>query len=286
MNPSRNDEPLKKLLTEAFPAREPSLQLRERVSSGAYIRKPHRRQALRLVGAMVLAIACGVGLINWNRWVSAEPLRRMQTALEKVETIYSKHHLTEAYDEMMKSTTDTEEYWEDVKTGWMRNVYHEKKPDGTLRVVREQLIRGMEQWIYDYKRNEVTHETLVPGPNWRKPLGFTIPDIYEDMMKTTGGKVSFKDLGLVIKYGRPAHQYSLVQSDPGVIVRYEFFVDPQTALPFYGELYVQMRGEDQWKLHRSMEIIYNTPPPANVFEPNFPETAAWRELDRKDDRER
>lgn len=273
MTASRNDERFKELLTEAFPAGEPSQELRDRVASGGSNRKlGHRGQIFRLAGATVLAIVCGIGFHNWNRWVAAEPLRQMQAALEKVQILYQKIHMTASPSES--------EHWEDFKTGNIRRRSWEIGQDGTQQLSQEELVRGGEQWLYNPKRNEITHQKYVPGP-YAKRSGFTITDIRRDLMRSTGEYASFTDLGTVTKNNRPARKYRLTHNEMGNIVRIESYVDPQTNLPFHSEIYALRRGEDSWKSYGTVDLTYNTTPPADTFALNFPKTTPRRDLDKE-----
>ena len=283
MTASRNDERLKELLTEAFPAGEPSQQLRERIASKAHSKQRttpfNRFQMVRLVGVTAIAVACGIGLFNVNRWVAAEPLRRMQAALAKVETIHYTYHFTDA-GRVITSGTDIEEGWEDVQNAWTRTVRRLNGPNGSTKISREELVRDGKQWIYDTAKNEVLQQKYHRGPGAVR-TGFTISAIHQDMSKSTGVDVTVQNMGKTTKDSRPANHFRLVHQEPGAAIRIELYADRQTDLPFYGELYAKRRDDNQWRLHASMQMTYNATPPPDTFAVNFPKSATWRDMERE-----
>lgn len=265
---------LQAMFTAAEPAADPSEALWQRVADLAArheSRAPRRRAMIwpggprwapwRLglgLAAAAALVMMGVGLAP--TWIAARVLQRAEAAAAEVQNA----HVTTWSIGPDGSRVKTREEWQqgDRSRTWER--------DGE----RIRLISSGKLWVYEPKLNKVTVRRLG-GTAAHVPPVQTLQEMVREFARH-GWRDQLRMLGDTFVNGWRVHQVAIQR--PGWRDRGVLRVDAATDLPIEGEGQTEVDG--RWVTRMLMEVHYNVPLPAALFEPSFPKSAEVFDLDR------
>jgi outer membrane lipoprotein-sorting protein len=264
------EEQMRTVLTAAYPAREPSEALRQRVAelaarhdsrtvgtAGRMVRRwAPLRLALGMAAATVLAFVL-VGLVP--TWTAAQVLRRAEAAMEGVRNA---HVITwrVAADGRRRKASES----------WYQGDHYrsEELPQGRI-----QVFAGGKLWTYEPKLNKVTVRRR-DSPFGYAPSGFSLKSMARDFARW-GWRDRIRVLGDATLHGRAARQVVIERAvEP---VRILVTVDAVTDLPI--ESTVQLRQDGKWTTQATNEHRFDERLPKSLFAPTFPKSATLFDAD-------
>lgn len=258
----QREENLRRLVRAAMPAAEVSDALRQRVRSleTAPV-QPTRPWLLRLfpqrarwaLGAALL-LAGVVAPIVQPRWVAAQALRRMESAITDV---HSAHDVSWRVAPDGTRTKVGESWWQGGKC----------RAEGSRPSDRTLVFTDGKVWHYDASKHTVT-VWGAEGPFGYNRSGFSLTAMARDFARW-GWRDNIRVQGEARLGGRRVRIVIIQRADEPN--RSLLFVDAATDLPVRRE--GQRRVDGRWVTEMVTEHEYNRPLPASLFVPRFPASA-------------
>lgn len=263
------DSQLQMLLSEAYPARELSTRLRQRITDRAAqhelrtLRRARRRRSLRTgIGLAGAVLALVMLIVEWPTLVAAQALRRMAAAVTDVR---SAHFVAWRIADDGTRTKESETWYQNGQ--WRIEQRHPN---------RTQVFTAGRLWSYEPEAAKVTVRRRE-GPFSYNPSGFTLSSMMSDYTRWGWtDKISMLDNTMV--HGRSARQVSLEHNNGMEMDRSLLLVDAATDLPLRCDTTV--RSNDGRGLRVVTEFDFNGPLMAALFEPRFPRSAHVFDSDR------
>lgn len=272
-----SEERLRAALSQAYPAMQPSPQLRARVAemAAAHAVRAARQRTVRLrlragLGITGAAALLALMVVMWPRVVLAQVLRRMDAAMGGAQSVHimawrvnSDGSRTKESETWHRDGLWRMENWPIEETGQSRRV--EVFADGKL-------------WSYQPQFDRVTLKRQA-GPSGQQPGGFTGTALIRTFTHASWhDKVSVQTENVQAE-GRAARRVHIQTSGAIEVHDIVLLVDAATDLPIRAQIEVTSVYTGK-HLNLLAEFRFDETLPATLFKPDFPKTAHLVDLDR------
>lgn len=269
---NRSEERLQATLTAAYPADEPSEELRRRVGAitGPPQKEPlsllRQRRQIRLALASMALMLVPLVLMRLPL-TAARALEHMAGAMRDAKSA----HAIQWHVAADGSRTKISETWYDAGR------WRVDKPGGS------EICADGKRWHYQPSLRSVLFDRgAMPRGYDSNATGFSLASFIADAAKR-GVHMNAVLLGETTYQGQTARQIALTdEKQPGQ--RHVLLVDTETDLPLYAETQHNSTPEGgRWQAEDACQMDYNQAIPTDVFAPDFP--PATRLIDLEVERE-
>lgn len=266
---------LRAALSEAYPAVQPSPQLRARVAemAAAHAVRAARQRTLRLRLRAGMGLAGAAALLAlmvavWPRVVLAQMLRRMDAAMSGVQ---SAHMIMWRVAEDGSRSKESENWYQGGR--WRLEQWPSQN---VIERRTTQIFSEGRLWSYEPDFNKVTVRR-AKGMFGHEPSGFNGAAFIEDFERASMGQVNV-DISDAVLRGRAARRIHIQNSNDLEATDITLLTDAATDLPIEAQMEVTARSGR--RLQRFIEFRFDEPLSARLFEPKFPATARVVDVDK------